>query len=44
MLAYRLRRWPNIVPTLDQHVVFSVSPYEKNIFNTENKSIIITDY
>ena len=23
MLAHRLRRWPNIKPTLDQHLVFA---------------------
>ena len=27
MLAHRLRRWPNIVPTLAEHLVFSGRSY-----------------
>ena len=41
MLGHRLRRWPNIKPTLAEGLVFSVSPVRKTASSYRNGTICV---
>ena len=39
MLAHRLRRWPNIRPTLDQQL--GLDPYNADIFLYKDQNVLL---
>ena len=43
MLGQRLRRWPNIKPTLDQCIVFAVNPIYLGVFTYNHVCMSWTD-